>query len=121
MSRAAEQRRQTEIKILTELRELGLGNLEVAAYPSGVVVNDGACLWTARPGDILAGARKVKAGLVALKRGTDDPAEHGFRAYDRLCSVTPCLERGGSSAKARHARVVKAWRRDNPGRSGNWS
>lgn len=120
MSRAAEQRRQTEIRILTALREIGCGSLRIDAYPSGVVVNDGDAPWTARPGDILAGVRKVKAGLDALKRGTDDPAEHGFRAYDRLCSVTPYLARGDAAARARHDRCVKAWRRDHPGRSGNW-
>lgn len=118
MSRAKEQRRQTEIRILTALREIGCGSLRIDAYPSGVVVNDGDSLWTARPGDILAGIRKVRAGLAAIKRGTDDPVEHGFRAYDRLCSVTPYLAR---SDAARHARVVKAWQRDNPGRSGNWT
>lgn len=112
MSRAAEQRRQTEIKILTELREIGCGSLAVDVYPSGVVVNDGGSLWTARPGDILAGIRKVKAGLVAAGRG--------LLAHERLCSVTPYLARGDAAARARHARVVKAWRREHPGRSGNW-
>lgn len=112
MSRAAEQRRQTEIKILTELREIGLGNLEVTAYPSGVVVNDGRHMWTAKPGDVMTGIRKVKAGLVAAGRG--------LLAHERLCSVTPYLARGDASARARHGRCVKAWRRDNPGRSGSW-
>lgn len=121
MNRAAEQRRATEIRILTALREIGCGNLGIDAYPSGVVVNDGDSLWTARPGDILAGVRKVKAGLDAISRGTDDPAEHGFRAYDRLCSFVPYMARGDATAKARHGRCVKAWRRDHPGRQGNWT
>lgn len=121
MYSAAEKRTRAEIKILTALREIGCGSLIVDAYPSGVVVNDGDSLWTAKPGDLLAGVRKVKADLASIKRGTDDPAEHGFRAYDRLCSVTLYMLRGDDSAKRRHERCVKAWRRDHPGRQGNWA
>lgn len=116
MSAAAERER-LRSRLVEALAGVHLESLIVEVYPSGVVINDGECLWSARPGDLLVGVAKVKTGLASVRNGTDDPAEHGFRAYNRLCSVTPCLQEIDASL---HARVVKAWRRKH-GRDGNWS
>lgn len=115
-SRAAERERTRE-RILEALLQVDCGSLRIEVYPSGVVVSDGEALWTASPGALLRGAQALKAELVSIRRGTDDPAEHGFRAYDRLCSVVPALSR---QDQARHRRVIKAWRREH-GAPGNWS
>jgi hypothetical protein len=115
-SRAGERERTRE-RILGELLQIHCGELRIEVYPSGVVVSDGDALWTASAGALLRGAQAVKAELVRIRRGTDDPAEHGFRAYDRLCSVVPSLARAD---EPRHRRTVKAWRREH-GAPGNWS
>jgi hypothetical protein len=117
-SRAGERERTRE-RILEALRQIHCDSLRIEVYPSGVVVDDGEAMWTASPGALLRGAAalKTEAELARIRRGTDDPAEHGFRAYARLCSVVPALSR---TDEPRHRRTVKAWRRGH-GRPGNWS
>jgi hypothetical protein len=115
-SRAAERKRTRE-RILGELLQIDCGSLRIEVYPSGVVVSDGEALWTASAGALLRGAQSLKAELMKIRRGTEDPAEHGFRAYDRLCSVVPTLSR---KDEPRHRRTVKAWQREH-GTPGNWS
>lgn len=112
-----EERERTRARILGALLQIDCGSLRIEVYPSGVVVSDGEALWTASAGALLRGAEMLKTELVKIRRGTDDPAEHGFRAYDRLCSVVPTLSR---KDEPRHRRVVKAWQREH-GRDGNWS
>jgi hypothetical protein len=115
-SRAAERKRTRE-RILAALEEIHCGSIHIEVFPSGVVVSDGDALWTASAGALLRGAQAVKAELVRIRRGTDDPAEHGVRAYGRLCSVVPALSR---TDEPRHQRTVKAWRREH-GAPGNWA
>jgi hypothetical protein len=117
-SRAGERERTRE-RILEALGQIHCGSLRIEVYPSGVVVYDGEALWTASPGALLRGAAALNtdAELMSIRRDTDDPAEHGFRAYDRLCSVVPSLSRVD---EPRHRRTVKAWRREH-GAAGNWS
>jgi len=116
-SRAGERERTRE-RIQEALAQIHCDSLRIEVYPSGVVVSDGEALWTASPGALLRGAAalKTEAELAHIRRGTDDPAEHGFRAYDRLCSVVPTLSRAD---EPRHRRTVKAWRREH-GAPGNW-
>lgn len=116
MSRASERERTRE-RILEALRQIDCGSLRIEAYPSGVVVSDGEALWTADAGDMLRGAEMLHAELVSIRRGTDDKAEHGFRAYGRLCSVVATLSR---KDETRHRRTVKAWQREH-GATGNWA
>jgi hypothetical protein len=121
MSKAERRRAKQVRRIQAALAAAMCGGMRVEMYPGGVVVNDGDSMFTARPGDVLRGAAKVRAGIDAIRRETDDPAEQSCRAYDRLCAVTPVLSRGDAAERARHARVVKAWRREHPGCAGNWA
>ena len=65
---AAARRNRTARRIKEELRAAGLHGLRVEIYPSGVVINDGDSLWTARPSALLRGAKRVQKELADIQR-----------------------------------------------------
>lgn len=108
--------------IKAALAEAGVTGLKLELYAdgAGLVVNDGAYLWSCRPELLLRAAESMVEDDTAerlIRLDCDDQAGR----YDALCSRVMYLARGSEADRALHAQIVAEWRAAHPGSDGNWS
>lgn len=121
MSAALIRRASTARRLREALAAVGLPEIQVSVFAAGVVVDDGAYLWSVRPGALRKALGRLAGELEALRiSAKGDAVEAARLAYDRLCAVAPRLDDGDEQAKHLHQQVVSAYRRET-GLAGNWS
>lgn len=120
MNAAAARRARTARRLREALEAVGLPEIRVSVFAAGVAVDDGAYLWSARPGALRMALDGLAGELEAIRvRAKGDVVDASGIAYDRLCALTPHLRRGDEQAKRLHRQVVHAYQRET-GRAGNW-